>query len=213
MPHLYSRFALAAPLALTLLAAGCGQKQTTQAVPPPAPAAAPATPSGPDSSPALTDQDGNPAPPPPLAAGTVAPEFSTRTVSGQPLSLRSLRGKVVLVDFWATWCVPCRQATPTLEALHRRYSEKGLAVVGMSIDDANSVTRIKPFVKRYGMTYAVTTTAEANAAAAQAYRVDGIPSQYLIDKKGVVRWSQGYYEPGEGQKLARLIEQLQAEPA
>lgn len=148
---------------------------------------------------------------PPLAPGTHAPMFSAKTTSGKTLTLNSLRGKVVLVDYWATWCGPCRMATPTLQSLHKEFGSKGLAVVGMSVDDARSVSQVKPFMKAFGVTYAVTTTPNANAQAAHAYRVDGIPSQYLIDKKGIVRWSQSGYSPSEKAMLSAMIKKLLAE--
>ncbi len=150
-------------------------------------------------------------PAPPLAPGTHAPAFSAKTTTGKTLNLKSLRGKVVLVDYWATWCGPCRMATPTLQALHKQFGPKGLAVVGMSVDDARSVAQVKPFMKSFGMTYTVTTSPDANSKAASAYKVDGIPSQYLIDKKGVVRWSQAGYSDGEKVMLSAMIKKLLAE--
>ena len=151
------------------------------------------------------------APPPPLPAGTPAPSFATRTVGGKPLTLKSLRGKVVLLDYWATWCGPCQAATPTLEALHRKFSKQGLAVVGMSVDDARSVGVVKPFMKHFGITYTITTGPQANGKAQYAYHVNGIPSQFLIDKKGIVRWSQSGFSPDEGQELTPMIKRLLAE--
>ena len=150
-------------------------------------------------------------PPPPLPAGTRAPAFTTRTVSGKPLSLKSLRGKVVLLDYWATWCAPCQEATPTLEALSRRFGPKGLAVVGMSVDDSRSVGAVKPFMKHFGMTYTVTVSPQVNGRAEAAYHVNGIPSQFLIDKKGIVRWSQSGFSENEGRELTPLIKHLLAE--
>ncbi len=149
--------------------------------------------------------------PPPLPAGTPAPAFATTTVGGKPLTLRSLRGRVVLLDYWATWCGPCQMATPTLEALHRQFGPKGLAVVGMSVDDARSVGSVKPFMKHFGMTYIVTASPQANGRAQYAYRVNGIPSQFLIDKKGIVRWSQSGFSQNEGQELAPMIKRLLAQ--
>jgi thiol-disulfide isomerase/thioredoxin len=150
-------------------------------------------------------------PPPPLRAGTRAPAFTTRTLQGKPLSLRSLRGKVVLLDYWATWCGPCQMATPTIESLHKRFGKKGLAVVGMSVDQADSLAQVKPFVKHFGMTYIVTASPQANGQAAAKYHAHGIPAQYLIDKKGIVRWSQEGFAPDEGPKLAAKIRRLLAE--
>lgn len=149
-------------------------------------------------------------PPPPLPAGTKAPAFTTTTVGGKPLTLTSLRGKVVLLDYWATWCGPCQLATPTLQSLHRRFSKQGLAVVGMSVDDSHSIADVKPFMKHFGMTYIVTASPAANGRAQYAYHVNGIPSQFLIDKKGIVRWSQSGFSASEGQELAPLIQKLLA---
>lgn len=150
-------------------------------------------------------------PPPPLAPGTTAPQFATKTVSGQSLTLKSLRGKVVLIDYWATWCGPCRHATPTMQALHKKFYKQGLRVVGMSLDDSTTLSHVKPFMRKYGMTYAVAASPAANRKAAIAYRVDGIPSQYLIDKHGIVRWSQAGYSPTEGAELTQMIKLLLAE--
>lgn len=147
----------------------------------------------------------------PLPAGTHAPAFATRTLDGKPLSLKSLHGHVVLLDFWATWCGPCRMATPTLEALHRKYSARGLRVVGVSVDDAGTVAQVRPTMKQLGITYTVSAVPAVNGKAARAFRVNGIPSQYLIDRKGVVRWSQAGFAPGEGKPLGVLIRKLLAE--
>ncbi len=151
------------------------------------------------------------APPPPLPAGTPAPNFTTTTIGGKPLTLRSLRGKVVLLDYWATWCGPCQMATPTLESLSKQFGKQGLAVVGMSVDDSRSVGLVKPFMKHFGVTYTVTASPQQNGRAQYAYRVSGIPSQFLIDKKGIVRWSQSGFSPNEGQELAPMIKRLLAQ--
>jgi thiol-disulfide isomerase/thioredoxin len=150
---------------------------------------------------------------PPLAPGTRAPAFQTTTLSGAPLSLRSLRGKVVLVDIWATWCGPCRMATPVLQGLHKAYAPHGLRVVGLSVDDDSTKDQVPQFVKYFGITYTVSASPEKNHRIAYLYRSEGIPSQYLIDKKGIVRWSQSGYSPDEGERLSNLIQKLLAEKA
>lgn len=163
------------------------------------------------SPPPVGAQDFSGAPPPPLAVGTRAPAFSTTTLGGKPLTLRSLRGHVVLLDYWATWCGPCRMATPTMQALNRQYARRGLRVVGMSVDQPDSLAQVKPFVRAMGMTYTVTASPQANGRAQAAYNARAIPAQYLIDKKGIVRWSQEGFSPGEGPQLAAKIRKLLAE--
>ncbi len=151
------------------------------------------------------------APPPPLPAGTRAPAFTTTTLGGKSLSLRDLRGKVVLLDYWATWCGPCRMATPTLRGLQQRFHSRGFSVVGMSMDQADTVAQVRPFVKANHLTYPVTVGIAANARAQAAYHAVALPSQYLIDRKGVVRWSQTGYSLDEGVKLSGMIQKLLAE--
>ncbi|MGI4790015.1 MAG: TlpA family protein disulfide reductase [Janthinobacterium lividum] len=146
-----------------------------------------------------------------LPVETPAPAFTTRTMAGQPLSLQGLRGKVVLLDYWATWCSTCHQTTPILESLHNRFGKQGLAVVGMSADDRHSIAAVKPFVKQFGMTYTITIDPAENGRAQYAYHVDTLPAQYLIDKRGIIRWSHTGYSSTEKQQLAPLIKRLLAE--
>jgi cytochrome c biogenesis protein CcmG/thiol:disulfide interchange protein DsbE len=150
---------------------------------------------------------------PPLPVGSKAPAFQTKTLAGKPLTLRSLRGHVVLLDYWATWCGPCRMATPTLERLHKEYAARGLRVVGMSVDDPTTVGLVPKYAKMMHVTYMLTADPKANMQAAQRYNATGIPSQYLIDKNGVIRWSQAGYSPDEGVELSAMIKKLLAEKA
>lgn len=81
----------------------------------------------------------------------------------------------------------------------------------MSVDDSRSVRYVKPFMSHFGVTYTVTASPQANGRAQYAYHVDSIPSQFLIDKKGVVRWSQSGFSPNERQELAPMIKRLLAQ--
>jgi len=159
---------------------------------------------------AVAQEQGDP--PPPLPAGIRAPAFTSTTLSGHKITLRSLRGHVVLIDFWATWCGPCQMAMPTLEKLYKKFSPGGFRVVGMSVDDIDSVQDVRPLIKQLGITYTITTTPNANSAPDTAYKVNGMfPSQFLIDKKGIVRWSQAGYSEDERTELTALIKKLQRE--
>ncbi len=144
-----------------------------------------------------------------LPANRPAPEFMTTGLDGKPLSLKSLRGKVVLLDMWATWCGPCRMATPMLQSLHQKFGGRGLKVVGISVDD--TIAMAKPFQKQMKVTYTLAANPDANPKIAQAYNAQGIPAIYLIDQKGIVRWSQsGYDANGEEQLLSQKINALLA---
>lgn len=158
-----------------------------------------------------------------LAAAPVA-FAQTLAPAGRPLTLKSLRGHVVLLDFWATWCGPCRMVTPTLQSLHRRFAGRGLRVVGMSLDDASTHASIPAFRRQFGVTYALAYAPQANLRTAMAYHTNQDPyspgtrldrpvppSVFLIDRRGVVRWSQIGYSRDEGQILSRLIAKPLAE--
>ena len=159
----------------------------------------------------------------PLKTNSRAPQFVTHTTSGSTLSLRSLRGKVVLVDFWATWCIPCRMSTPTIQGLQNRFGSKGLKIVGLSLDEADTRDHIPAYRKKYGVTYALAYDPKANYATSFAYKINlnpdtgevlpnpVPPAVFVIDKRGRIRWSQIGYSEDEGKVLGSLIKKLLAE--
>src|SRR5262249_353208 len=105
------------------------------------------------------------------------------TPSGASLSLSELRGKVVLLNFWATWCVPCRKEMPAIEALYQRYKDRGLEVVAISLDKIEAAP-VEAFVKDMGVTYRVVL--DPRWAAAGTYGVRGLPATFLLDRTGNV---------------------------
>jgi thiol-disulfide isomerase/thioredoxin len=120
-------------------------------------------------------------PPPPRSARFPAPDFTLPTLSGAPIRLADLRGKVVLLSFWATWCVPCRTEMPTLEALYQRYKDRGLEVLAVNLDML-STAGVEAFMQEVGVTFRVGL--DPSWSTAQAYRVLGLPTTYLIDRAG-----------------------------
>ena len=112
--------------------------------------------------------------------GKEADDFKLKDLSGKRVELKSLRGKIVLLDFWATWCLPCREEMPALEKLHREYKDKGLMVVGINTEDAKSA---RSFMKKYGYTF-MTLIDDGNASV--IYRVEAIPTVFVIDKEGKI---------------------------
>ena len=110
----------------------------------------------------------------------VAPDFSLPDLSGQPLSLASYRGKVVLLDFWATWCDPCRDEIPRFIELQRKYGAEGLQVLGVSMDD--SPEPVRAFYQKFRMNYPVVM---GNAKIGDLYGgILGLPVAFLIDREG-----------------------------
>jgi thiol-disulfide isomerase/thioredoxin len=127
------------------------------------------------------------APPAAFAANSLvnskAPEFARNDLNGRRLDLRSFRGKVVLLNFWATWCAPCQVEMPIFAAWQRQYGPRGLQVVGISMDDGPAPVR--RLVARLKLNYPV---ALGDAALGERYGgVLGLPLTYLIDSSGVVR--------------------------
>ena len=127
---------------------------------------------------------------PGAASGTVArvgaeaPDLNVRTLDGQKVSLAALRGKVVLVNFWATWCPPCRAEMPGFEAVWRDRQKDGFVVLGLSADEGGS-GEVAMFLGDRGITYPV---AMASASAKRSFGgVNALPSSFLIDKQGRVR--------------------------
>ena len=109
-----------------------------------------------------------------------APDFSLPDLSGQKLSLSSYRGKVVLLDFWATWCVPCREETPHFVELQQKYAGRGLQIIGVSMDD--SPDPVRPFVQQFHVNYPIVM---GTAKTGEQYGgVLGLPIAILIDREG-----------------------------
>jgi thiol-disulfide isomerase/thioredoxin len=113
----------------------------------------------------------------------LAPDFTLKTLDGQEVTLTKLKGKVVLLDFWATWCAPCREAIPHLINLQKTYREKGIEVIGMNMDRGDAET-VRRFVKSMDIPYPITLTSEE---VSRNYGVTGLPTTILIDQEGKIR--------------------------
>lgn len=159
-----------------------------------APAATPATPAAPEATPAPAPQATpemapvpevkTPAPAPAPAQINAAPHFSLVDIKGKKHELKDYIGKVVILDFWATWCGPCRMELPHLKDLHKRYKGKGLEVIGVSLD-AQGKSVVEPFVKKNEIEF---VSLLGNAEVVKAYgNVRSIPTTFLIDRKGIVQ--------------------------
>lgn len=141
--------------------------------------------------------------------GTFAPAWSgTRSLSGAPSSMTELRGKVVLVDFWASWCGPCRMLAPRLSALEEKLGAQGLSVVGITTDPAEKAAI---FAAQFKMRYGIVV--DENAETSRAYGIRSLPTMLLIDKRGVVREVLVGFDPRGEAELEARIRALLAEPA
>jgi peroxiredoxin len=119
-----------------------------------------------------------------LKAGGMAPDFELKTLDGKVVKLSSYRGKAVLLNFWATWCGPCKVETPWIVDLSKRYQAQGLEVLGVSMDDASSSDDIAKFVKEMAIPY---TIVQGTEAVGDAYGGVGVlPVTYYIDRNGKI---------------------------
>ena len=134
-----------------------------------------------------------------------APDFQVRTPDDHQIRLADLRGKVVLLNFWATWCEPCREEMPGMERLHRAYKDRGLAVVAISLD-SQGTSVVNPFVKKLGLSFPVGL--DPKMAVRETYGVWAVPSTFIIDRKGKrVLFANGSRE-WDGKAAHALIESL-----
>ncbi|MCS7309122.1 MAG: TlpA family protein disulfide reductase, partial [Armatimonadetes bacterium] len=121
------------------------------------------------------------------------------------------RGKVLVLDFWATWCAPCRFTMPKIEEFHRRYKDKGVTVIGIAVDveDYNQVVQ---FAKEMGITYPI--AADTSKEAKQYYQIRNLPTLFVIDKDGVIVMKEEGYDPQSTQKkLEEAVQKALQKPA
>lgn len=121
-----------------------------------------------------------------LHAGAPVPDLSAIALNGDTISLHSLRGEVVLLNLWATWCAPCRQETPYLQAMYEEYRERGFEIVGVSMDNPGAINAIESFVAEYDVTY--TILHDPRQKAMTSFRAIGLPATFLINRDGTLRW-------------------------
>jgi peroxiredoxin len=142
-------------------------------------------------------------------AGTMPPAFSARTVEAQDLSLAALHGRVVLLNFWASWCQECRPEMPVLERLHRSFGSRGLAVVGVNAREAPATAR--RYAKDLGLSFPLVLDQEGKIN--RLYGVVGLPSTFLIGRDGrAVAFAVGPRD-WAGAPARAIIEAMLAEPS
>lgn len=125
----------------------------------------------------------------------------------QGYDLRQFRGKVLYVDFWASWCGPCAQSFPFLNELDRNLREQGLQIVGINLDE--NLEDAKAFLSNHPAGFAVAT--DASGQCPKDFGVQAMPSSYLIDRQGMIRHVRLGFRPGEAEQIRTLVEQLLAE--
>lgn len=148
-------------------------------------------------------------PVPAVTPGSPAPNLPMPQLadSRSSVSLDRFRGKVVYVDFWASWCIPCRVSLPFLDRLHKEHAAKGFEIVGVNKD--NSTEDAEAFLRRVPVGF--TLVSDESDRAAKAFAVKTMPSGYLIDRKGVVRHVHGGFTRSTQDALREEVVKLLAE--
>lgn len=128
-----------------------------------------------------------------------APAWQLTDLSGKEIGRDALKGKVVVVDFWATWCPPCVHEIPGYVALQKKYADRGLVIVGLSVDQKGAAI-VSPFAKKYEINYPLALADETTVKAFGG--IEGIPTTFLIDREGNIRHKKvGAMEADDYEKL------------
>jgi peroxiredoxin len=123
----------------------------------------------------------------PVELGSKAPDFTAYTVDSAPRAKRlaEYRGQVVMLNVWATWCLPCRVEMPSIEALNKQYAPKGLKILAVSIDDPGMDSAIRAFAKQYGLTFEILH--DPKGTIIDMYDISGYPETFIVGRDGVIR--------------------------
>lgn len=138
------------------------------------------------------------------------PVFGGKTLAGDAVSLADHRGKVILLNIWATWCTPCRQELPELQNLHRTLGDQGFTVIGVSVDKPAALPRARALVSELGLTYP--NIFDPDGRAVEAFDVAGYPTSFIIGRDGKMRWRRDGLIRPEDDEVESELEAALAEP-
>ncbi|HSB51097.1 MAG TPA: TlpA disulfide reductase family protein [Dissulfurispiraceae bacterium] len=142
----------------------------------------------------------------PAELNRLAPSFSLTDVEGKKVNLSDYKGKVVMLEFFTSWCGPCQLAAPEIETIHEQYRDKGLVVLGISMDvGANAKNAITSFRKEHSLSYPVLMD---TGDVSRLYGVFTIPTSFVIDKKGILKKKHMGFAPSLTQEMTKEIEAL-----
>ncbi|MCZ6854432.1 MAG: TlpA disulfide reductase family protein [Gammaproteobacteria bacterium] len=133
-----------------------------------------------------------------------APDFTLKSLEGKNLRLQEYRGQVVLINFWASWCGPCRQEMPLLDRLHQRYQDTGFTVLGVNVEGEEKPAR--EIVDKTKVTFPVLIDKDQRVS--DLYDLKAMPSTVVVDRDGVIRYIHLGYKPGDESKYVEVVKKL-----
>jgi len=136
-----------------------------------------------------------------------APDFTLESLHGSNLRLQERRGEVVLINFWASWCGPCRQEMPILDRLHQRYRDAGFSVLGVNVEGKRKPA--EKIAKKSKVTFPVLI--DAGQKVSESYELEAMPTTVVVDRNGKIRYIHRGYKSGDEAKYIEVVKQLIAE--
>lgn len=138
------------------------------------------------------------------AADVQAPAFTLQSVDGQTVSLAQFKGDVVMINFWASWCGPCRQEMPLLDNIYKQYKDMGFTLIGVNVEPDSSSANA--WLKKTPVSYPILYDPKSQVS--QLYQVQAMPTTVIIDRKGIVRYMHNGYLPGDENQYMNSIRAL-----
>ena len=138
------------------------------------------------------------------APGQPAPDFTLPTITGKNTRLKELRGQVVLVNFWASWCGPCRQEMPLLDDIYKKYSKLGFVILGINVEQDSS--KAKTYLRDVPVTFPILYDTQNTLT--KLYDVNAMPTTVIVDRNGNVRYIHQGYKPGYEETYKKQIKDL-----
>lgn len=138
------------------------------------------------------------------ATAEKAPDFTLKNDQGENVRLAEQRGKVVMINFWASWCTPCRKEMPLLDELHERYKSAGFTLFGINVEQNTEAA--KAFLEDVGVTFPILYDPKSEVS--RAYQVKAMPTTVMVDRDGEVRYVNRGYKEGDEEKYRQQIREL-----